>query len=137
MTLTLLPNVEALVSEFLRDQAEVAAICSNRVYTALPANVGFPAVRVVQYDTEFVTHQPLWVAAPLLQIDCWADSKTVAWTLAATCMAALSERVEGGHTLGVVSGVRFSGWSDQPDTDYEPAKPRFFFTAQLTVHPTR
>jgi hypothetical protein len=52
-------------------------------------------------------------------------------------MAALAERAEGGHTTGVVSGVTFSGWSDQPDTDYEPARPRFFFTAQLTVHPLR
>jgi Protein of unknown function (DUF3168) len=137
MTLTLLPNAEALVSEFLRDQAEVVALVSDRVYTALPFGVEFPAVRVVQYDTEFGTHQPLWVAAPLLQIDCWGGTKAQAWTLAATCMAALSERIEGGHTHGVVSGVRFSSWTDMPDTDYEPARPRFFFTAQLTVHPTR
>ena len=137
MTVTLLPNVEALVSEFLRGQSEVAALCSDRVYTALPVGVEFPAVRVVQFDAEFGTHQPLWVVAPLLQIDAWGGTKAEAYTLAATCMAVMAERLEGGHARGVVSGVRFSGWSDMPDTDYQPARPRFFFTAQPTCHPLR
>jgi hypothetical protein len=133
--LVMLPNVEALVSAFLRDQAEVTALVDDRVYTALPKGVEFPAVRVVQYDDVKHTRRPLWVVHALLQIDCWGGSKHDAWQTAATVQGVLAARLAGVHDLGVVTGVDVGGLADTPDQDFEPAKPRWTFTATVFAHP--
>jgi hypothetical protein len=134
---TPLPNTEALVSAFLRSHDDVDALVGDRVYTALPKDVTYPAVRVTQYYSQHVTQRPLWVVRNLLQVDCWGGSKIDAWRLASTVQAAMAEDLEGDHDHGVVCGVTFDGMVDQPDQDHEPARPRFFFTCAVTAHPLR
>lgn len=136
-TLVILPNVEALISAFFRTQPELVALVDDRVYTELPKSPTFPAMRVTQYDDITVTDMPLWVIAAQIQVDSWGGSKHDAWLTASTARGLLSSRLSGEHTLGTVSGVRFGGMRDEPDTDYEPAKPRFYFTASVFAHPNR
>lgn len=135
MTVTLLPNVEAIVSKFLAAQPEVTALLSTRIYTALPKDVGYPAARVTQFDDLKITQRPLWVARGSLQIEVWGGTKAQAYTAAATAQAVIAERIEGVHADGVVTGVTFGAMRDFPDDTFSPAKPRWIFTVFPTVHP--
>ncbi len=137
MSIALLPNVEALVSAFLRGRSEITALIDDRVYTVLPKGVVFPTLRLAQYDDALVTQRPLWVATSFLQLDAFGGTKADAYTLAATARAVMAAYLPGTHAGGVVTDVRFSGMRDEPDADYEPAKPRWLFTAEITVHPTK
>lgn len=134
MTTTLLPNVEKLLSAFLRAQPSVIALVGDRVYTRLPEKTVFPAVQVHQFYTQFL-NRPLWLARYFVQVDAWADNKAQAWNVSATVMAALGDSLEGVHADGIVNAVSFDGWTDDPDEIYTPAKPRWRFTALVTGHP--
>lgn len=142
MPLALMPNAEALVSAFLRDQPEVAAIVDDRVYTAIPLleqnepEWRFPLVRVVRYGGAPLFSYPLWADRPTLQLDAFGGPKAQAFTLAETCRAALSARVIGKHDeYGVVSDVEFGGMSYVPDDSFASARPRYLFSLTLTAHP--
>lgn len=134
-SVTLLPNVEALVSAFLSDQAEVTALVEDRVYTALLKGVEFPCIRVTQFADEKVTQRPLWVVTAQLQIDGFGGTKSQAWAAANTAQGVMAARLEGVHDDGVVTHVTFGPMSDVPDRDYEPNRPHFEFVAFVTAHP--
>lgn len=137
MTVTLLPDVEALVSQFLRAQDEITDIVGDRVYTAIPKSPQFPLLRLQRVGGFPVTQQPLHLDAPTLQFDAYGGSKADAQELAATARSVLALRLEGVHDLGVVTGVRFGSMSWLPDPDYTPAKPRYVLDATVLLHPTR
>ncbi len=132
--LALPPNVEALVSAFLRDQVEISDIVDDRVYTAVPSNATYPLMRVTVLDS--IPHTgPSWGGAYFVQIEAFGGSKGEAWRAAATAIATMSARIVGTHPEGVVNGVTSSGIRDVPDEDHEPNKPRFLFTATLYARP--
>lgn len=133
--LILTPNVEALVSAFLRDQAEVTDLVDDRVYTALPKGTVWPAVRVTQI-TDAPTTQPLWGRAVSIQVEAWGGSKDDARRIAATCQAAIDARIVGVHDgYGVVNGTEPTTIFDLPDEDFEPAKPRWIVTCTIYTRP--
>lgn len=129
------PNMEALVSKFLRDQPEILDVVDDRTYTVLPADVTFPAIRVTQLNDNKITRQPLWVVAYNIQIECWGGSKVEAWRGATTAAAALDQRLKGLVEDAVVSGVDIGPLLDIPDADYEPARARWLFTSTITARP--
>lgn len=135
MTVILLPDVEALVSRFLRDQEEISDLVDDRVYTAVPEKPTFPLLLVRRVSGAAVTSRPLHVDAAVLQLDAYGGSKSDARELAETARAVLAARLAGTHDLGVVSGVRFGAMSWLPDVDYSPARPRYVADATVTVHP--
>lgn len=135
MTVELMPNVEALVSAFLRAQPEMIAIVDDRIYTVLPGAVTYPAVRVNQYDEGNVTSRPLWAVRASIQIEAWGGSKDQAFSILATAQACISERIEGVYSQGVVTGVEWGGRRDLPDPSFSPAKPRWMVSAYITAHP--
>jgi hypothetical protein len=142
--LILTPNVEAIVVQFLRDQPELSDIVGERIYTTLPTACEFPAIRVTLFYERSVTDIPHWVTAHDIQVDSFGGPKTTAWEAAETARACLSQRFIGEHgytvgartVSGTVTDVRCWGLRDLPDTEWEPAKPRFMFTATITVHPS-
>ena len=143
-TLTLLPNVEGLVSTFLQDHPDIVALAEDehapgrsRSYTVLPKAPTWPALRVTQYDDQPAGQRPLHHVAYFLQIDAFGGTKAQAWTLASTARAALAADLPGTHAEGIVSGVDTRGLSDAPDDTYSPAKPRWMFTAIVYAHPLR
>lgn len=136
-SVVLLPNLEALVSDFLRDQAEIVALVGDRVYTALPSGVQFPAMRVTQFYSLPLMNRPLWLTGGQLQIEAWGGTKGQAFGAVTTAMGVMAARLTGVHAFGCVTGVDFAGLRDQPDENYEPAKPRWLCTATVYAHPLR
>jgi hypothetical protein len=138
--LVLLPDVEVLLSEFLRNQPEVTALVTDHVYTEIPKapageDTRWPLVRLSRYGGTPVTSIPLWLDQALVQVDVFGGSKRLANRIAETCRAVLDLRLIGVHAAGVVTGVRTSGFGYHPDATYTPAKPRYLFTATVTLHP--
>lgn len=133
--LVLMPNVESMLTAYLQSQADIVALIGERSYTELPHNVVFPAIRVTQYNDLKVTVRPLWVVTAYVQLDAFGGTKNQAWTLASTAQSAIAAMEGLVLPGGVVSAANVGGMSDQPDTDYEPAKPRFRVDFSITVHP--
>jgi hypothetical protein len=147
--LILLPDVEQLVVDFLLDQVEILAIIAgeavtvdaapvtsaptDRVYSILPTNKVFPAVRVTRYGGVTRTRRPRHIDAPTVQIDAFARLRKTAWTLAETCGAALAARLTGVHPAGVVSGVDVDG-PVPGDSGFEKIHMRLL-TATIYTHP--
>jgi hypothetical protein len=134
--LSVLPDAVRLVSSFLRAQPEIRALVGDRVYSKLPPNVEFPAVRLVQWTERPLIDEPLWLVTPGAQVDCWAGTKYLASTVARTTRAVLSARLVAANR-DTISGVRFGTLADAPDPDYEPALARFRFDLFVTIHPSR
>lgn len=142
MTLLLPPNMEALVSAYLRDAPELAELVTHsttgdvKVYTALPKDVEYPAVRVLQLlDTP--AGAPLWAVAFEMQVEAFGGSKAEAWRIASTARALLDDhRIRGDHPgYGVVNGSTPGAMLDLPDETFEPAKPRWLFTSTIYGRP--
>ena len=135
MSVTLLPDIEALVSQFLRDQDEIVALVDDRVYTAIPNDPTWPLLRLQRVAGAPVLSRPLHVDAPVVQLDAYGGSKSQARTLIETARAVIAARLEGVHALGVVAGVTFGSMSWLPDTAYSPARSRFVADFVATVRP--
>lgn len=133
--LPLTPNVEALVSAFLRDQAELTVDVGDRIYTVIPKDAVYPLVRVTQILDD-PAGSPLWSVAVMIQIEAFGGSKGDAWRIAATARALIDYRLTGVHPgYGVVSGSSPGSLDDQPDEAFAPAKPRWLFTSTIYARP--
>lgn len=137
--LILQPNMEKIVSGWLRTVPELEDLVDDRVYTATPAKPDFPLIRVLQIIDIKVTRQPLWIVAYQIQVEAFGGGKAMALLVATTAAAALDQRLAGvievDSEAAVVTGVDVGGLMDLPDEDYEPARPRFLFTSTITAHP--
>lgn len=133
--IVLLPDIERLYSSFLRAQPEVEALVVDRVYTVLPAEKEWPLVRVTRVAGAPVRPRPLYLDAPLVQVEAFGGSKRLAWQIAETCRAVTAGRLVGVHADGVVTNVDWGALVDSPDVEFDPPKPRLLFTATITVHP--
>ena len=134
--IVLLPDVERIVSRYLREQPDVAALVGERVYTAIPADVGgapFALVQRIGGTPPF--SRPLVLDQAGLQLDAWGGGKLQAWTLAETIRQALVE-LPGERYGAVVSGVEFGGplrW--EPDGTYKPPRPRYLIDVFVYAKP--
>lgn len=135
MTVVVLPDIEQLVSEFLRAQAEVTALVGQRVYTAVPNEPTFPLLLLKRIAGSPVLSRPRVIDAPVVQLDAYGGTKKQAHTLIQTACAVVAERIEGVHATGVVAGVVFGPLSWLPDPSYVPAKARFVADITFTVRP--
>lgn len=131
------PNMEALVSAFLRDQPEIVDDIADRVYTSIPKPSTpsvYPCVRVTQLLDQ-PTGSPLWAVAFTIQVEAFGGSKAEAWRIASNCRAAIDVRLVGEYALGVVNGSTPGALLDLPDEDFDPAKPRWLFTSTIYGRP--
>jgi hypothetical protein len=129
-----LPDVEVLLIDFLLAQPEVTAIVDDRVYSELPKDKEFPLVRVHQFGS-LPARSPRWYETATVQIEAYGGPKRTARLLADTCAGVMEARLVGVHDQGVVTGVTFTGFADLPDDVFQPARPRWLFTALPTIHP--
>ena len=132
--LALLPDAERIVSEFLRGDARMDAIVSDRIYTTFPANAGMdPLVLIQRIGGVVPLSIPLVLDGVDLQIDCYGGPKRTAERLAQTMRATLTELEGTIHPgEGIVSAVRFGAMRWLPDETYSP--PRARYVADVTVH---
>lgn len=138
MTVTLLPDIERLVSNYLRSNADVTALVGQHVYTVLPkdASAKFPLVRLTRVTGGPLFSQPLRYDEAHLQVDCWGGSKLVAWQTAATIAAVLAEGgLIGTQAEGVVVNVEVAGLQDLPDDSFDPPQPRWVLDVNVTARP--
>lgn len=148
--ITLLPDVERLLSDFFADQAEVLAFFTTgvdvegttvasppafRVYSEFPKTKVFPLVLFNQFGTLPVTGSPRWLETSTVQFSAYGGPKRTARLLADTCMQVMAARLIGTHDEGVVTDVAFTGLADIPDPTFDPARPRWIWTASVTAHP--
>lgn len=129
------PNVEALLSTFLRDQQELIDLVDDRIYTVIPKLATYPLVRVQQI-IDVPAGSPLWAIASTLQVDAWGGSKADAFRISNTARALIDSRLSGEYDgYGVVNGTTAGSAMDLPDEDFDPAKPRWIFSCTIYVRP--
>lgn len=142
MTLTLIPDIEAVVGPYLRADTDVTALVdASRILGQAPGTTDDAWVRITQLDarnqTEPVDHLILF----MVQLDCYASktgldgSQQKEATLIARTVRASLKAAAGTHDDTVITGVSVSQ-SRQPDTDFEPARQRVILTAQVWAHGT-
>lgn len=132
MAVRLLPPAEVLTVAHLKASADVTALAGSRIGTELYAGTD-PAVwlSLVTGEERFRNH----LAAPVLDVRSYGGSKVQADTLARTVHAVM-HAMPGVHATGIVTGVAalaLPWWL--PDDGFEPPRPRYLGTYQLTVHP--
>lgn len=132
--LFLIPDVEALVSQYLRSRTEITDLIDDAVYTVLPASPPYPCIRVHQFTSDELTVG--WLDRAAVQVDIWGGSKALASDIGRIARSVLGD-MTGTFDEGVVTGVRTSGWRYEPDETFPTAKPRFLFVADIAVHPSR
>lgn len=142
MTLTLIPDAEALVGGWLREHPDIASM-GARVAGRTPSSMTGPWIRVTMLDatdrgssgTEHLIEYPL-------QLDCFAGNTAMQAfngqaeaSLLARRARAILHGLQGTQDDGVVvTSVTFGGHFRSPDTTYEPARERVIVTAYVWLH---
>lgn len=133
-----MPDAERLLSAFLRDQAEVAALVAARVYTVLPEAKEWPLVRLQRVggiSEGTPDDDALLRDVPTLQVDAYGGAKAMAWQVADTVRAVVAERAKGAHPTGWVERAVLGTARYMPDPTFEPARPRVVFDVTLYLRP--
>ena len=132
-----LPDVERLVASFLRENARIAGLVSDRVYTVFPSQAGNePLLLVQRIGGEPPLSIPLVVDTALIQLDAYGGPKAAALELFATTRAVLTELEDVTRPEGVVSAVRFGALRWLPDETFSSPRPRYVGDVAITVRTT-
>jgi hypothetical protein len=140
MAVELLPDVEQIVSWYLRNHDDVAELVDEQVYTVFPKqqDKDTPCVLVRRFGGAPAFTRPLVLDRAQLQVDCYGGPKRVAQVIGRTVQAALSE-LNGVRTnsadeqLGVVTHVDLGAFRDLPDEAWKPPRPRYVLDVTVTV----
>lgn len=136
--LTLIPDAEKLVSDFLRDDVDVAAIVGRRVVGKTPSSIAEPWVLLRQLGgPSDATSSTDHLVAFYLQLDCYAGAaggQPEANLLGRTIRAALKTMTGEILDGAVVGRVRINGDSRIPDVAFEPARERRVVTTTIHMH---
>lgn len=144
MTLTLIPDAELILGDYLRELPAIVAIGAN-VAPVIPSNTTKPWVRVTLLDARKIPgSEPDWLVEHYLQFDCYADATATkdkagqgqASLLARTVRAALE--AAKGQTLGaaaVVCDVHVTNMARVPDETFDPARPRYVLDELVVMRP--
>jgi hypothetical protein len=127
MPLTMVPDTERIVSDYLRTHADITAL-STRIVGKTPDNKSTSWVRVTELSAPQV-NQPDHLIEAMIQFDCYAGAtggQPEANTLARTVRAVLGTLPN--------AGVRILGGPRGVDTDLEPARDYKILTALVWVH---
>lgn len=132
MTLTLIPDGEKVVADYLREHPDLDV----RVVSKTPEDTAQPWIRITQLDGPSKLHPehlvPFW-----LQYDCYAGAtggKPEASLIARQARAALAVINKANHAGAVVTGAEITGDARIPDTEFEPARERRVLTATVYAH---
>lgn len=132
MAVRLLPSPEKLTVAYLKASTDVAALVGARVGTELYAGTGAAVwLSLVTGDERVRNH----LVAPVIDVRSYGGNKDAAETLALTVHAVMHD-MPGLHARGVVTGVdtlSIPYWL--PDDGFDPPRPRYVATYQLSLHP--
>lgn len=134
MALRLLPDIEALLVEYLKAHASVTAQVAQRVSTELPRSPTFPLVSLNLVTGSEIVREHL--DESVVDVFAWADEKAPANLIIRTVRAALIEAPSAPHPRGVVTSVRtlvVPRWF--PDDTTPRPRPRYHASFGVTFHP--
>lgn len=124
-------DVEHLAVRRLKAHAALAALVSTRVYTKLPKQMNYPAIRLNRIGGSVSIENHLEQAR--IQVEAYGTTKYEARLVAATAQAAI-HAIYGAYNEGVVSavvdGIALT-WSPDPHTDRD----RYLFDVFIYIHP--
>lgn len=135
MTLTLSPNAEKVVADYLRETVEI----TDRIVSKTPKSTDEPWVRYTQLNKRaWDGHRSDYFLEAYFQFECYAGKEggqPEASELGRTVRAALvhmpfADEVEGA----VITGVDIRGDSRQPDLSLD-SRERFIISAAVWMHP--
>jgi hypothetical protein len=132
-----LPDVERLVSNWLRGDVDVFALVGDRVYTAMPQQAEFPLILIQRVGGTPPFSIPLTHDLAQLQLDAYADGKALAHEVLGMALATLSVLEDQVQPEGVVSAVRFGAIRWMPDEAFKKAKPRYIVDVTLNARSLR
>lgn len=140
--LPLLPDMETLLTGWLRNHADIATL-DARVATSTPSKMTRPWIRVTKIDANDDERSLLeQLVAYTFQIDSYSGSNAMAvsagsmtaWRLSATARAVL-HAMKGTVANGVtISQVRFTTDRSIPDEAFEPAMERYVLVVEIKAH---
>lgn len=128
MTLPVMLDVSRLMVTFFRAQPELS-ILDGRIYTILPAQPQFPAMRCTRWGSYPAINRPLLLDSAWAQVDIWGEQagKFAVAELANVARALVTYRlVEQMNRYGITA-VGFGMMHDSPDQNYHPARPHYRF----------
>jgi hypothetical protein len=134
----LLPDVELIVSQWLRQSPAIRAICEERVFTSFPPQLDreLSFVLLHRFGGTPPFSQPLVLDGAQLQISAYGGPKKTAHRLAATIRAVLCSLQETEHEGGRVTVVDFGPLRSVPDDVFVPPRERYILDAEVYVRAT-
>lgn len=134
--MTLIPDVELVLSQYLRSRGDVYPDLVERIGTVTPKSTLAPWLRITQIgDTQ--RSNGLWFLAALVQIDCYASDtggQAEASLIARTVRHALDEMPKALLEDAVVTSVSSSMRRSQDDA-FDPARERYILQVSISLHP--
>lgn len=132
--LTLVPDTDRVLANWLRAQPEVVRLVGDRVYTTFPRKAGGECLILVRRTggTPPVP-RPLVYDQALTQVDVYGGGRGEAYEVVAVVRAVCSERAGGtpsGTPAIVVGALRYV-----PDEIYDPPRPRYVCDLEVYVRP--
>lgn len=129
-------DVEGMISRFLRESPDVAALVADRVYTDLPHDRTYPLVLVQRTGGEPIRGFTLGAAE--VTVSTYGGTHKQAQDLTAVVLSSLRSLV-GPQPEGAVStvdgtNVEFSPDDQSPDQQGH-ARPRYVSTVTVHAHP--
>ncbi len=140
MTVTLMPDVEYVLRDFLLAQTEVTTFTSEIHKAQLPAGVTWPAVKLTRITGSPLIETPNQYDESRVQVDVFGGPQRTANRLAETIRSVISARMLNyQHADGTIT----YGYSDppiyQPDTeltgDQGGPRPRYIVDVTMTSRP--
>lgn len=134
MSITIIDIESALVA-WLRADTTITTLAAGNVFTVLPRQPTFPAVRLTRVGGAPPHDRPLTHDQALVQLDAWGGTKAQAQQLVEACRTRVSDAYSHDLGAGIVVGrVSWSNLSYDPDNSYTPAKPRYRADFIVTHH---
>ena len=136
MALSLTPNAEKVIADYLREVPEILAITQDRRVTSrTPDSTDKPWVRYTQLNARS-SHRSDHLIGVYVQLDCYAGragGQPEASLLRRTVRAALVAMPEASVEGAVITGVEIRGDSRQPDPQLDNRE-RFVISADVWMH---
>lgn len=135
--MTLIPNGEKVVADFLREHSAISALCT-RVVSKAPEDRDTAWIKYTQFNaTKEPKSRPERLVSFLLQLDCYAGKtggQPEASLLARTVRAALVDDMQDSTLDDAVIGrVVIVSMPRIPDTAMDPARERFVITVNVAM----
>lgn len=140
--LALLPDVEQLVADVLRNRPEVAAIVGTRVFTVLPTtHKSWPAIRVTRAGSDPYSPVHPWAEQVVIRVECWGGDRSTARLLSETVRAVLCgpdwiREHDAGVVVSTCSCALLESFDPTVSTTTGAARPRYVVQSASFLHRT-